>query len=167
MDSYKGSHNETGQDKILYTVASTFEKQNSISAKLLLGTPAFSRESVTNSFISQQHFFKAEDIFALEWISYGKEYQKFHYVFLLRAGAENSRVGDIPGVKPGAEVLIYTQNKQSSLRFSLWLKRISQSGNPLLGFSRFNILNLKFILDAKMKSNYFVENLLYETSRQK
>jgi hypothetical protein len=146
-----------------YTVVSTFEKKNSLSIKLIFGKAEITRsaacifEDATNAL---EHLFLPKQIFGIELESKGKEYQKFHYVLVVQSCDEGERGTVIPGISPGARVLIQTKNNVTSKKLYEALNTISRSGVDLTLIDPEKFHKLQDLLSLKIKPNFFIGELL-------
>lgn len=163
MVSYRCSAIDVQAEKKLYTVFNTFEKKNSLSIKLIFGKPEITRsatyifENATNAL---EHLFLPKQIFGIELESKGKEYQKFHYVLVVQSCEEGGRGTVIPGVSPGAHVLIQTKNNSTSKKLYEALNTISRSGVDLTLIDPEKFHKLNDLLSLKIKPNFFLGELL-------
>ena len=134
MVSSRSSNDGTQREDELYTLVSTFEKKNSLSFKLLFGTPKIRRpaQSIDRQWENAcEHLFLPKQIFGIELVSKGKDYQKFHYALVLRSCDEGERGTIVPGITPGAEVLIQTTNDTATKNLKSTLNKILLCGLDL------------------------------------
>lgn len=114
-----------------------------------------------------EHYFQPGDIFGMEMISNGKEYRHCHQIFILKACSEGEVGQIVPGVKPGAEVLLHTSKKLFSLKFLLCFNRIAKLNHGIGVLSDKKIKYLNTLINTKINHSYFLESLLYEASNQR
>jgi hypothetical protein len=163
MFSPSRSNNDIQREKQLYTLVSTFEKKNSLSFKLLFGTPEITRptEAIDPQWENAlEHLFLPGQVFGLELKSNGKDYQKFHYALVLRSCGEGECGTVVPGIMPGAEVLIQTTNDTAIKNLNSVLNKILLSGLNLTQISPEKFRRLNNLLLLKMVTNFFVGELV-------
>lgn len=151
------------QAEILYTLASTFEKKNSLSFNLLFGCPKITRP-VLNSESSlpnvTEHLFLPGQIFGLEYRSTGRDFQKFHHILVLRSCTENILGTMIPGVSPGAEVLVQASTNTVLLNLISVFKKIQSFGICLTKIDSKKYEYLNQLLSMKMRTDFFTGELI-------
>jgi hypothetical protein len=163
MISSRYSNNDIQREKELYTLVSTFEKKNSLSYKLLFGTPEITRPTESlelpweNAF---EHLFLPQQIFGIELKSQGKDYQKFHYALVVRSCGEGERGTIVPGIIPGAEVLIQTTNYTATKNLKIALNKILLCGLDLTKIAPEKFRQLNNLLLLKMTQKFFVGELV-------
>ncbi|OPZ24114.1 MAG: hypothetical protein BWZ03_00295 [bacterium ADurb.BinA186] len=157
------SNNDMQQAEILYTLASTFEKKNSLSFNLLFGCPKITRP-VLNSESSlpnvTEHLFLPGQIFGLEYRSTGRDFQKFHHILVLRSCTENILGTMIPGVSPGAEVLVQASTNTVLLNLISVFKKIQSFGICLTKIDSKKYEYLNQLLSMKMRTDFFTGELI-------
>jgi hypothetical protein len=159
MASWINSNSDIPREKALYTLASTFEKKNCLSLKLLFGDPQITRPaqmlepSFTNAW---EHLFLPGQIFGIEWKSNGTEFEKFHHLFVLKACGEGEVGVVVPGVTPGAEVLINTSNNINSQRLMSAFKKLQSSGVKLTDIDVEKCRYLNDLIMLKMNADFLV-----------
>jgi len=162
------SNNDIGRVETLYTLASTFEKKNSLSFRLLFGKSHITRSSLeTNSIFTnaQEHLFLPGQIFGLEYQSTGQDFQKFHHILVLRSCGEGESGTIVPGVSPGAEVLIQALTKVAVLNLISVFKKIQLSGVCLSGVKSDKYKYLNQIISIKMRPDFFIGELIEEEKK--
>jgi len=151
-----------GQEQNCTTV-STFEKPSSLRFSLLFGSyekkhlKDLSASGIKNAF---EYLFLPGKIFGISCESSGQDYKKFNLAFVLRACASGENGTEVPGVMPGAEVLLKTLTKASSVKMVSIIKKIQLNGlDPsTLDASTYRYLDRLILL--KMKTDFFEGGLL-------
>ncbi len=160
MISSVGSNNNIPRTDLFYTLVSTFEKANSLSFKLLFGQPRVTRMAPDGG---QENLFRAGQIFGLECRSTGKEFQKFHHILVLRACDAGEGATVVPGVNPGAEVLVETLTNKVSLSLISIFKKLELHKINLEKISQEKYYYLNQLLLSNMKTDFFVGELIEQT----
>lgn len=144
------------------TTASTLIKPNSLKFELLFGD--YYRKIETNtddSEISQacDYYFLPGQIFGFTCESFGKDFKKFHYGFVLRACEPNEIGCVIPGINPGAEILAKTLNSVATDRLRKILRQFADNIDLLeLSTEKYRYLN--HLLETKSNTDFFVGELI-------
>ena len=144
-------------------MVSTFEKKNSLSVKLLFGNPEITRpvEHVEHQWANAyEHFFLPRQIFGIELESKGADYQKFHYALVLQACDEGKEGVVVPGITPGAKVLVKTTKNTATKRFIKILNKILIKNLDLTKIEPENFHKLNDLLLLNMAPNFFIGELL-------
>lgn len=150
--------------KTYYTAAHTFEKENSLSFRLLFGNFKNKRASSLidlNFENAIDYFFEPGQIFGFLCESKGQNFQKFYYSFILQACSEREIGNIIPGISPGAKVLVKTLNKITSNKLITVLNNMANEGKNLSQISLENYVYLNKLLNEKIRIDYFVSELNY------
>jgi hypothetical protein len=154
--------------KISYTVASSFEKKNSLSFQLLFGEPAVkrpARQILPSTAGALDNYFVPGQIFGFRCRSMGKDFEKFDYALVLRACDFGERGTIVPGITPGAHVLVQTLTNTSLLRFISTLKKLLSNGINLANICDDKYLYLNHLLSMKIDTNFFVGELVEQGKR--
>ncbi|OPZ24133.1 MAG: hypothetical protein BWZ03_00292 [bacterium ADurb.BinA186] len=106
------------------------------------------------------YFFLPGQIFGFACESQGKDFQKFSHVFILRACLPGDLGSIIPGISPGAEILVKTLIHASSLRLRTLLETLKKSNIELPHIPDLNYRKLNYLLETKMSTDYFVGELI-------
>jgi hypothetical protein len=163
MISYFPPENHVSSDDKNCTIASTFEKVKSLKFELLFGDYQAKRvKSDMDAEITHavDYFFLPGQIFGFACESHGKDFQKFSHVFILRACLPGDLGSIIPGVSPGAEILVKTLIHASSFRLRALLDMLKKSNIELSQMSDLNYRKLNYLLETKMSTDYFVGELI-------
>jgi hypothetical protein len=154
--------NDVSSDNKNFTIASTFEKEKSLKFELLFGDyrkeliKDDARHDVINAV---DYFFSPGLVFGFACQSYGEDFRNFHHIFVMRACAPGEKGNIIPGINPGAEILVKTLTGAASLRLRsilVILKRHNVTSKvPDAYYQKINQL-----LEAKMNLDYFVQELI-------
>lgn len=147
----------------LYTLASTFEKKNSLSFSLLFGNPHIARPALNPESSlpnAMEYLFLPGQIFGLEYRSNGRDFQKFHHVLVLRSCSAYEPGTIVPGVYPGAKVLVQALTNTVLLNLISVFKKIQSSGICLtkIDEKKYNYLNQ--LLSMKMRTDFFIGELI-------
>jgi hypothetical protein len=151
------------QQRKCYTILHTFEKKNSLSFKLLFGDykdKIFSKTTNPIWHSAVNYVFESGQIFGFLCGSKGIDFKKFHYLFIIQACYEHEYGTIIPGISPGAKVLVKALNKINSDKLLNTLKSIVDSGVDLLNISIKDYIYLNELLNAKINADYFVNKLI-------
>lgn len=168
MISSLSSNNDMWRAETLYTLASTFEKKNSLSFNLLFGNPRITRP-VLNSESSlpnaMEYLFLPGQIFGLEYRSTGRDFQKFHHILVLRSCGDNEPGAIVPGVYPGAQVLVQASTNKVLLNLISVFKKIQLSGICLtkIDVKKYEYLNK--LLSMKMRTDFFTGELIEQQKK--
>lgn len=150
-------------ENVLYTVASTFEKKNSLGFRLIFGKPAISRPALhvePSCSNAMEHFFSPGQIFGLELLSRGKDFKKFHHVLVLRSCKDGECGVVVPGVNPGAEVLVQAMNNSLSLNLICNLNIMHSKNIDLTKISTESYQYLNKLLYLKISADFFIGELI-------
>lgn len=165
MISSMPSNNDMPRAETLYTLASTFEKKNSLTFSLLFGNPyrsraiASSESSMPNAV---EYLFSPGQIFGLEYRSTGRDFQKFHHILVLRSCCAGELGTIVPGVNPGAEVLLQALTNTVLINLIYTFKKIQSLGICLTTIEGDKFKYLNQLLLMKMKTNFFIGELVEE-----
>jgi hypothetical protein len=130
---------------------------------LLFGDPREKRikTGCTNDLIDEiDYVFGPGQVFSFAYKSLGLDYKKLHQCFVLRALKPNDEGSIIPGINPGAEILLCTTGATSSQRFREILQKLQKAGIDPVGLDPERYSYLYRLLEAKMPTDYFVFELL-------
>ena len=146
------------------TTASAFEKQKSLKFELLFGeyqnkitAKKYDDESIINAF---DYTFLPNSIFGFGYESMGKDFEKFHHVFVLRACLAGEMGGIIPGISPGAEILLQTSSYVASINLRKIFQKLEKNKINLSKLPAQNYRRLNKLLDVKMSTDFFVGELI-------
>jgi hypothetical protein len=146
------------------TTASAFEKPKSLRFELLFGEyqnkiPAKNSgdKNIINAF---DYIFLPGSIFGFSYESMGKDFEKFHHLFVLRACLAGEVGGIIPGISPGAEILLQTSSNLASINFRKILQKLEKNKINLSKLSAPNYRRLNRLLDVKISADFFVGELI-------
>lgn len=163
MTSYVPPKNHASRDRKNCTIASIFEKEKSLKFELLFGD-FFQKQSrqVDDGKIANalDYYFLPGKIFGFAYESYGNDYQRFHYAFILRACSAGQMGNIISGIVPGAEVLVRTLTGASSLRLRSFLKVIQKNNIEASLIDENHYRRLNHLLDVKMNIDYLAGELI-------
>lgn len=157
------SNNDIQQAETLYTLASTFEKKNSLSFNLLFGCPKITRQVLnfeSSLLNATEHLFLPGQIFGLEYRSAGRDFQKFHHVLVLRSCREGEPGTIVPGVNPGAQVLVQASTNTVLLNLISVFKKIQSFGICLTKIDSKKYEYLNQLLSMKMRTDFFTGELI-------
>lgn len=157
------SNNDMQRAETLYTLASTFEKKNSLSFNLLFGSPKITRPVLNSQFSltnATEHLFLPGQIFGLEYRSTGRDFQKFHYILVLRSCTGNDLGTMVPGVSPGAEILVQALTNTVLLNLISVFKKIQSFGICLTKIDSKKYEYLNQLLSLKMRTDFFIGELI-------
>jgi len=112
---------------------------------------------VTNAL---EHLFLPKQIFGIELESKGKEYQKFHYALILQSCGEGEQGTLIPGINPGAHVLVQAKTHATSKKLFETINNISRYGLDLTLIEPEKLYKLNDLVSLNMKPSFFIGELL-------
>ena len=145
------------------TTASAFEKPNSIRFEILFGDyqkklpSKHSDKCFINAF---DYKFTPNQIFGFAYESTGQDFQKFHHAFVLMACSPGEVGNIIPGIYPGAKILISALSKTAALRLKKILEILQKNSVILSDISISKYRNLNRLLDIKNNVDFWVGELL-------
>lgn len=130
--------------------------------ELLFGDYREKRIKTAQSDIVDQidYVFAPGEIFGFAYKSLGADYKALHQCFVLRALEPNGEGGIIPGISPGADILLSTTGATSSQRFRTILQQLQKSGVDPLALEATQYAHLHRLIDAKLSADYFVTELI-------
>jgi hypothetical protein len=144
------------------TTASTFEKTNSLKFELLFGdylkkTPkADVGDGVINAF---DYIFAPDQIFGFAYESFGVDFKKFHHAFVLRTCGPGEIGGVIPGILPGAEILVSTVTAAASSNLRNILQILRASDIKLINLPPSQYRHLNYLLAIRCNIDFFVAEM--------
>lgn len=144
------------------TVASTFVKQNSLKFELLFGDycrnlPMVPEDKAIIEAVDYQ--FLPGQIFGFAYESFGVDFKKFHHGFVLRA-CRGGEVGCmVPGINPGAEILVKTFGGVMTNRFKEILQVLAQNQVDLTAITGSQYRRLNDLLETKSSTVFLVGEL--------
>ena len=165
MISYYGPQNHESCVDLNCTAASTFEKPKSLKFELLFGEceKKNHKDSNDNGIVNAvDYLFLPNSIFGFSIESFGADYQRFHYVFIVRACLPGEMGSVVPGISPGAEILVKTLTSAASERLKNIIKKLVENRINLLLIDLSYYIQLNRILETKMSTDYFVGELIAE-----
>jgi len=169
MISYDAPENHVSCIYKNCTIASTFEKPNSLKFEILFGDykSRLVRESGNNEIINAvDYFFSPGAIFGFACQSFGIDFLSFHHVFILRACLPGEIGSIITGVSPGAEILVKTLTAASSMRLRSILVMLQKKNIDLSKLLNHHYRKINYLLEAKINASYFVGELLEQKNWQ-
>lgn len=168
MFSFDFPLNQSSRVEKNYTIASTLRKPNSLIVELLFGNYREKRiKTLLNHDLVDQvdYVFEPDEIFGFAYKSTGSDYKKLHQCFILRALKPNEEGAVVPGILPGAEILLCTTGATSSQRFRDILRRLLKSGIDPVGLGHEGYAYLHRLLEAKMPTDYFIYELINKNKK--
>jgi hypothetical protein len=163
ISCYRSENSESGGGENC-TTASTFEKPKSLKFELLFGEYKnkippikYGNENIINAF---DYIFLPGSIFGFGYESMGKDFEKFHHVFVLRACLAGEVGGIIPGISPGAEILFQTSSNVASINLRKILQKLEKNKINLSKLPARNYRRLNRLLDVKISTDFFVGELI-------
>lgn len=145
------------------TTASTFMKPNSLKFELLFGDYCrkiaidSDSQQITHAF--DYHFLPGK-VFGFSYESFGADFKKLHHGFVLRACGPGGMVSVVPGISPGAEILVKTLSGASTLRLKSTLQKLVESGLHLSQIDDRKYQYLNYLLETRSKVDFFVGKLI-------
>lgn len=163
ISSYCSENPESGGGENC-TTASAFEKPKSLRFELLFGeyqkkisAKNNSDENIINAF---NYVFLPGSIFGFGYESLGRDFEKFHHLFVLKACLAGEMGGIIHGISPGAEILLQTSSNLASINFRKILQKLEKNKINLSKLSAPNYRRLNRLLDVKISVDFFVGELI-------
>lgn len=145
------------------TAASTFVKPNSLKFELLFGDYCrkIARDGNGQEIVQAvDYHFTPGQIFGFAYESFGADFKKFHHGFVLRA-CRGGEVGCmVPGINPGAEILVKTLSSAATLRLKSTLHKIAENGLDLTQIDGKKYRYLNHLLETKSKADFFVGEII-------
>jgi hypothetical protein len=163
MISYDAPANHVSCADKNCTIASIFEKPNSLKFEILFGnycnrTPQVNTEkSILNAF---DYMFAPGTIFGFSYESNGSEFKNFNHIFVLRACFPGEVGSIIPGIAPGAEILAQTLTNVGSARLKVILEKLQKNKISLEDLSISHYRRLYHLLELKINTDFFVGELI-------
>jgi hypothetical protein len=148
-----------------FTTVSTLEIPKSFKSELLFGcyekkvSKEHSEQYVGKAF---DYIFSSNQIFGISYESTGQNFKKFHYTFVLRTCVPGDEGHIIPGIFPGAEILIKAVGSTQSLNLKNTLSEMNKNGINLTEMNQKNYKFIGEILQAKLKRSFFLNELIYD-----
>lgn len=145
-----------------YTIASTLRKPNSLLVELLFGDYREKRIKAAQGDIVDHidYVFAPGEIFGFAYKSLGADYKALHQCFVVQTLKPDEHGSVIPGINPGAEILLSTTGATSSQRFRATLQQLQKSGVDPLALEATQYAHLHRLLEAKLSTDYFVTELI-------
>lgn len=163
MISLDGSTEAQISDIRNCTTASSFEKPNSLKFELLFGDYCEKRAvSQDDKDIVEAHdyLFLPGQIFGFAYESAGTDFKKFHHAFVVRSSLPGETGNVVPGIFPGAEILVKTMSSAATERLKSILQTLSNNSVILTALSVSQYGYLNHLLEIKFNTDFFVGELI-------
>ncbi len=155
-----GGSNETVKSVIKNcTIVSTFEKPNSLKFELIFGN-YFDRisneiddKNIWNSF---DYCFLPGQIFGFSYESLGTDYKKLNHAFVARSCFPGNSGSIIPGINPGAEILVKTLRGSDTLKLRSILQKFIKNGVDLSALPAARYRHLNSLLETNSSTDFFI-----------
>lgn len=146
-----------------YTIASTLRKPNSLVVELLFGVYREKRIKTEPNQDVVDHIdyvFAPGEIFGFAYKSLGSDYKALNQCFVVQTLKPDERGSIIPGISPGAEILLSATGATTSQRFRVILQLLQKMGVDPLALEATQYAHLHRLLEAKLSTDYFVTELI-------
>lgn len=163
MTSFFNPKSQASSHDFNCTTASCFERAKSLRFELLFGcykkrvSQTYSDENIIDAF---DYLFLPNDIFGFSYSSTGQDYKKFHHMFILRSCFPGERGSLIPGISPGAEILVKALTISAINQLRGILGDISKNKIDFSKIEASQYKKLNNLLDISAKTNYFVGEMI-------
>lgn len=153
---------------MFYTIASTFEKPRSLKFELLFGSHKkrvqlnYSENRVMNAF---DYIFSSNEIFGFHYKSTGLDFKKFHHAFILRTCNKGEKGSTVPGISPGAEILVKATTKEKVKKLEMILDKLLSNKINLSKISIHEYKKLNYLFDINSDANYWVGEIIEQTRK--
>lgn len=164
MISYRPRDIQDSCDENNYTVASTFQKANTLKFQLLFGEWDRSERRDDNGDVinAVDYYFSPHKIFGFACHASGDGYRRFHGAFVLRACVPSEIGNIVTGIVPGADVLVRTSTSIAAAKLMSLLKELRKNNVEPHEISVQRYRKLNYLLEEKISTDFFVGELIGE-----
>jgi hypothetical protein len=145
------------------TTVSTFRKSNSLKFELLFGEHYQQVEkNREDKNIAQNidYLFLPGQILGFFYESSGIDFKKIHHAFIMRSCWPGEVGNVVPGIYPGAEILVKTLSSAGAIKLKFILQKLANNGVNLALLSPDKYRHLNDLLEAKLNTDYFVGEII-------
>jgi hypothetical protein len=106
------------------------------------------------------YIFSQDEVFGFSYESTGTDFKKLNHTFVLRSCSAGEVGSIIPGISPGAQILIKALTGASSMRLKAILNKLQQNKIDLSKLSVLHYHRLNHLLETQSNTDFLVGELL-------
>jgi hypothetical protein len=144
------------------TTVSTFLKLNSLKFELIFGDyyQKIKKNSEDQNIVPHiDYLFLPGQILGFSYESLGADFKKMHHAFVVRACLPGEVGNVVPGICPGAEVLVKTLSSAGVIKLKSILQKLANNGVNLASITHDRYRYLNYLLEKKSNADFFLGEL--------